>query len=71
VPNPAASGNITVTSGSSFHTIEMISFLGQTVLSQPNVGNTTTLDVSNLPSGVYFVRIISEQGTNVQKFVKQ
>ena len=71
VPNPAAGGNITITSGNNFNKIEMISFLGQTVLSQPNDKTTATLDISNLPSGVYFVRIISEQGTSVQKFVKQ
>jgi len=70
VPNPATN-NITVTAGSNFHTIEFISFLGQTVLSQPNVGNTTKIDVSDLSNGIYFVRIISENGTSVQKFVKQ
>ncbi|MDR2971710.1 MAG: DUF2436 domain-containing protein [Bacteroidales bacterium] len=70
VPNPATN-NITITSGTNFHTIEVVSFLGQTVLSQPNVGNTTKLDVSTLTNGVYFVRIISDNGANVQKFVKQ
>jgi len=70
VPNPATN-NITVTAGCNFHTIEFVSFLGQTVLSQPNVGNTTKIDVSELSNGIYFVRIISETGTSVQKFVKQ
>ena len=71
VPNPAKDGNVTITSGSNFNKIEVISFLGQTILSQVNAGNSVTLDVSTLPSGVYFVRIASEQGVNVQKFVKQ
>ena len=67
-PNPATN-NITITADYNFHTIEVLSFLGQIVLSQPNTDNT--LDVSNLTNGVYFVRIISENGTNVKKFVKQ
>jgi hypothetical protein len=70
VPNPATN-NIKITSGNNFNTIEVVSFLGQTVLSQPNTGSTATLDVSNLPNGVYFVRIISDKGASVQKFVKQ
>ena len=71
VPNPATSGSIKITSQTNFNTVELISFLGQTVLSQPNAGSAATIDVSNLPNGVYFVRLISEQGTSVQKFVKQ
>jgi len=70
VPNPATD-NVTITAGNSFHTIEVLSFLGQVVLSQPNSGITAQMDISNLTNGVYFVRIISENGTSVQKFVKQ
>jgi hypothetical protein len=70
VPNPATN-NIKVSAASDFHTIEIVSFLGQTVYSQPNVGNTTTIDVSNFSNGIYFVRIISENFTNTKKFVKQ
>jgi hypothetical protein len=70
LPNPA-SNNITISAGNNFHTIEVVSFLGQTVLSQPNVGSTVTLDVSNFSNGVYFVRIISDSNTSVKKFVKQ
>jgi hypothetical protein len=70
VPNPATN-NITITAINNFHTIEVISFLGQTVLAQSNAVNTATLDVSNLTQGVYFVRIVSENGATVQKFVKQ
>ena len=70
VPNPAAS-SIKITAANNFHTVEVVSFLGQTVLSQANAALEATLDVSNLTSGVYFVRIISDKGVSVQKFVKQ
>jgi hypothetical protein len=70
VPNPS-SKNITITAANHFHTIEVDSFLGQTVYSQPHTGNKATLDVSNYPNGIYFVRIISDNGVCVNKFVKQ
>ena len=70
VPNPA-SDNITVSSGINFHTIEIINFLGQTILSQPNIGNTVKIDISNLNKGIYFVRILTDSSVNVQKFVKE
>lgn len=69
-PNPTT-GNVKITAGDHFHTIEVVNFLGQTVISQPNAGDEATLDVSTLTNGVYFVRIISENGTSVKKFVKQ
>jgi len=70
VPNPASS-HITVTAANNFHTVEVLGFLGQTIYSQSNIGNKTTLDVSNYANGVYFVRVISENGVSVNKFVKQ
>jgi hypothetical protein len=70
MPNPA-SNNIMITSGSSFNTVEVLSFLGQVVITQPNMGTSAKLDISNLTNGVYFVRIVSDSGTSVKKFVKQ
>jgi len=68
-PNPSQ-GNITITSETVFNTVEMINFLGQTVLSQQCNTNELSLDLSNLNNGIYFVRITSENGVAVQKFVK-
>jgi hypothetical protein len=70
VPNPAKD-RIKISAESNFNKVEVINFLGQTVITQNNDTNNTTLDVSNLTNGVYFVRIITDNGTNVQKFVKQ
>ena len=69
-PNPATN-NITITANNDFNTIEILNLLGQTMLSQPNVGSSAKLDVSTLTTGVYFVRVIFTNGTSVQKFVKQ
>ena len=69
-PNPA-SNHILITAKTSFHTVKVVSLLGQTVITQPNEGNTASLNVANLTNGVYFVCIISGNGTHVGKFVKQ
>jgi hypothetical protein len=70
-PNPS-SNEITISAQSNFNTIQVINFLGQTVISQSNIHSAhQTLDVSNLNAGVYFVRIGSENGSAIQKFVKQ
>jgi parallel beta-helix repeat protein len=70
IPNPACE-EITISAIADFYRVEVLHFLGQTVSSQSVIGNSAKLDVSNLTHGVYFVRIASEQGTSVKKFVKQ
>ena len=70
IPNPTT-GNVKISAENNFHTIEVVSFLGQTVLSQSNAGNEAILDISALTNGVYFVRVISDNGVNVKKLVKQ
>jgi len=69
-PNPA-NNNITIESTTPFNKVEIVNFLGQTVYSQNNNGETTNIDVSNLNGGIYFVRIVTETGASVQKFVKK
>jgi len=70
VPNPATK-DITIRANSSFSKVEVLSFLGQVVMKQQNTNDELTLDVSLLTNGVYFVRIATENGTSVKKFVKQ
>jgi len=71
VPNPAKD-NISIKAITNFNKVEIINFLGQTVITQSNEGLTSNINVSNLTNGVYFVRLITETGTtSVQKFVKQ
>ena len=70
VPNPAHN-NIQITAATPFHTVEVVSFLGQTILSQTADSNSAGIDVSTLSNGVYFVRITTENGVSVKKFVKQ
>jgi len=69
-PSPT-SNTITIYSDSNFQTIEIVDILGKIVHFQTNNGNNITLDVSHFSTGVYFVRIINEEGFKVQKFVKK
>jgi len=69
-PNPATS-HITISSENRFNSVEIINFLGQSVISQTIEGNTVSLNIENLTKGVYFVRIATDSGSSVQKFVKQ
>ncbi|MCL2168363.1 MAG: T9SS type A sorting domain-containing protein, partial [Lentimicrobiaceae bacterium] len=66
VPNPATD-MITIYSTNNIKTVEVINFLGQTVISQQE----NKVDVSSLTNGIYFVRVAFENGIGVQKFVKQ
>jgi len=70
VPNPAQN-KITISANIDFNKIEIINFLGQTVMLQSNDKNSAILDISHLNNGVYFVRVVSEKGMSVKKFVKQ
>jgi hypothetical protein len=70
VPNPATN-QVAISSANPFHTIEIINFMGQTVFSQSNNGNSATLNISNLTNGIYFVRVFFESGSSVKKLVKQ
>jgi len=70
IPNPAKN-NITISAGTVFHTVEVCNFLGQTVISQPVSGTSVSLNVSQLNNGIYFVRVTSENGISVKKFLKQ
>jgi hypothetical protein len=55
---------ITISSVSIYNT------LGQLVVVIPNAQNTKTIDVSNLTTGNYFIKINSDKGTSNTKFIK-
>ena len=70
-PNPTSS-NITIVSEKDFHTIEIVDILGRTVIRQSDIGQSEiAINVSHLSPGMYFVRIMTENSIEVQKFVKK
>ena len=46
-------------------------YSGKKVYNQEVTGSNTKINVSNLSSGVYFVKVISDEKTGLKKFIKQ
>lgn len=67
-PNPATT-SLTLRSFSSSD-LEICSAGGQVVLAFPDAGMETTLDISGLHAGLYFIRSVNRQGIAVRKFIK-
>ena len=71
-PNPVSSIlNIDAKDTIQISSINIYNTLGQLVLVVPNAQNTKSVDISNLSSGNYFIRINSDKGTSNTKFIKQ
>ena len=73
-PNPAK-GELKIENGElKIENVEVFDIYGRECFlsTRPLVHlSTTTIDISGLSAGVYFIRIIDEQGFSVQKFVKE
>jgi hypothetical protein len=68
-PNPASTTITIETTAKGSLSIHNTS--GQQLLQQDITGPATTIDVGNLPGGVYFVRLSWEKNVSVGKFIKQ
>ncbi len=65
-PNPTRN-SISVNTTQEIISLTVVDQLGKIVLTQ---NETATLDVSGLQSGIYFIRIATDRGFGVKKFVK-
>ncbi|MGD0711386.1 MAG: PKD domain-containing protein [Bacteroidales bacterium] len=68
-PNPATDNITVMISGKA--TIEMLNAEGQIMKSIVADNNETIIDVSSFAKGIYIVKVISEKGITVKKFIKQ
>ena len=50
--------------------ISIYNTLGQLVLVIPNAKETSSIDVSHLTSGTYYIQVVSDQGSSNSKFIK-
>jgi uncharacterized repeat protein (TIGR01451 family) len=51
--------------------INIYNTLGQIVLAVTNPENNTTIDVANLKTGTYFIKVMTNKGTANTKFIKE
>lgn len=71
-PNPANDVlNITTKSNNEIKSITIYDILGQLVIAIPNAENVSKVDVSKLNTGNYILKIKTEKGYSVKKFIKK
>lgn len=69
-PNPAQH-ILTITSPNNIDSIEIFDVSGKLLIATSVKENQTTVDISNLSVGIYFVKVQSEVGIKTEKIVKQ
>jgi hypothetical protein len=67
-PNPATS-IIKMSSSRPFPNMQMINSKGQTLAILSEENSVTNFDISDYPSGTYYLHFITAQGSNVQKLI--
>jgi hypothetical protein len=72
-PNPASSEIKVISNQLTVIGIDIYNMLGEKVYTSPPTDNRSpiTINVSSFPSGMYFVKIKSEKGVVVKKFIKE
>jgi uncharacterized delta-60 repeat protein len=71
-PNPVNEVlNITAKEDIQLSSIQIYNVLGQLIRVISNAKNTENIDVSNLNSGNYFIKIFSDKGNSSTKFIKK
>ena len=69
-PNPA-NDYINLSAVEKIDQIEVYNLLGQKVLQQKDLNNTTRVDISNLTTGIYIMKVAIEDSIGSFKFIKE
>jgi hypothetical protein len=51
--------------------LEILNAMGETIISQKAEGKQSSVSLSKVPSGIYFLRFLTNDGVQVRKFVKK
>lgn len=71
-PNPASERvTIQLPSGSDTATVEFYDYVGRLALTQTVTSSDNKIDVNNLTSGVYILKVLSNNKIGSQKFIKK
>jgi PKD repeat protein len=65
-PNPAHD-KMNINSGVPVHSVSLVDMNGNPVIMLTDCGKSVSIDVNNLPNGVYILRIITDRGMMVRK----
>ncbi|MFA6922679.1 MAG: T9SS type A sorting domain-containing protein [Bacteroidales bacterium] len=70
-PNPANTQiTIELPQTAKQSTIIIYNINGEEVIKQQTTNNKTKIDVSTLPCGIYFIKVVAQDGVTVRKFIK-
>lgn len=69
-PNPVTN-SLAISNNSTIDTVEVISILGQKIMYENVNDLQTTINLSQLPKGIYFVKVSSEGQEKIVKIVKE
>ncbi|OFX38121.1 MAG: hypothetical protein A2X08_08920 [Bacteroidetes bacterium GWA2_32_17] len=70
-PNPSVNNlNIEITNATGLFTVEIYNVLNQKIHCS-EIGKKSYIDISNLPKGIYLLKIYSKNVSQIKKFVKQ
>ncbi|OJW83113.1 MAG: hypothetical protein BGO69_04025 [Bacteroidetes bacterium 46-16] len=69
-PNPTGNEFMIITNNTTYNSCILTDMLGHTVLEQKLQPQRTTVDIRNLPAGVYYISLIGNNGNVVRKIVK-
>ncbi len=69
-PNPVKN-NLSISAADVISSIQMYDVQGRLIATQLNNSTSTTLDMSQQNTGVYFVKVITENGVKVEKIIKE
>ncbi len=69
-PNPISSNHLNILSNQDL-TIQVFNILGKQVLTHSVTKNKTKINVSSLNTGIYLIRLSSDDGSTTRKFIKQ
>ncbi|NQU32311.1 MAG: T9SS type A sorting domain-containing protein [Bacteroidetes bacterium] len=70
-PNPATQQVSILVKEKGNHQIELLDTHGRVIISDVIVGDKMVLDISNLTQGIYFVRVKSENHSDIKKLIVQ
>lgn len=71
-PNPTRNTlNITLSATNNWQQVQITNAVGQVLLQQPALQGTRSIDLSKLPAGLYYLRLLGTGGTEVHSFIKE